>query len=52
MEEYGANPERAGRFTRFPLTIGCVDLSDPDARLDAMDKMGIDEFLRKTGYRF
>ena len=42
MEEYGANPERAGRFTRFPLTIGCVDLSDPNARLDAMDKMGID----------
>ena len=42
MEEYGANPDRAGRFTRFPLSIGCVDLSNPEARLDAMDKMGID----------
>ena len=42
MEEYGANPQRAGRFTSFPVSIGALDLSDPAARLNAMDQMGID----------
>ncbi len=42
MEEYGANPQRAGRFTSFPVSTGALDLSDPPARLDAMDRMGID----------
>ena len=42
MEEYGAKPDRAGRFRKFPVSIGCLDLSDPTARLAAMDKMDID----------
>ena len=42
MEEYGAEPERAGDFSGAPQRIGVVDLSDPDARIGALDTMGID----------
>ena len=42
MEEYGADPQRASRFTAFPISIGCSDLSDPAARVDVLDKLGID----------
>ncbi|MBM3488472.1 MAG: hypothetical protein FJX67_17890 [Alphaproteobacteria bacterium] len=42
MEAYGARPDRAGDFTAFGLPIGCVTLTDPAARLAAMDRMGID----------
>ena len=46
MEEYGAKPDRAGDFSGVPQPIGVVDLSDPDARIRALDDMGIDvQFL-------
>ena len=46
MEEYGAKPDRAGDFSGEPQPIGVVDLSDPDARVRALDDMGIDvQFL-------
>ncbi len=42
MTEYGADPIAAGDFAGEPHPIGVVDLSDPDARVAAMDDMGID----------
>jgi predicted TIM-barrel fold metal-dependent hydrolase len=46
MEEYGAKPDRAGDFSGVPQPIGVVDLSNPEARLRALDDMGIDvQFL-------
>ena len=46
MEEYGTKPDRAGDFSGEPQPIGVVDLSDPDARVRALDDMGIDvQFL-------
>jgi len=46
MEEYGATPDKAGDFSGLPQPIGVVDLSDPEARVKAMDGMGIDiQFL-------
>lgn len=42
MVEYGAAPDKAGDFNGVPQPIGVVDLSDPAARLRAMDEMGID----------
>ena len=42
MEEYGARPDHAGDFSGIPQPIGVVDLSAPDARVAALDKMGID----------
>ena len=42
MEEYGAKPDRAGDFSGEPQPIGVVDLSDPAARVGALDDMGID----------
>ena len=42
MEEFGATPDRAGDFSGIPQPIGVVDLSDPAARVAALDNMGID----------
>lgn len=42
MQEYGADPERAGDFSGTAQPIGVVDLSDPPARVAALDAMGID----------
>jgi hypothetical protein len=42
MEDYGATPDRAGDFSGLPQPIGVVDLSDPQARVAALDTMGID----------
>jgi predicted TIM-barrel fold metal-dependent hydrolase len=42
LEEYGADPKSAGDFTAFPMSIGCATLEDVPARLEAIDKLGID----------
>lgn len=42
LEEYGADPKRAGQFTAFPMSAGCATLEDVPARLDALDQLGID----------
>ena len=40
MVEYGAKPDNAGDFNAEGLSIGCVTLGDPEARIKVMDRMG------------
>ena len=40
MVEYGAKADNAGDFNAEGLSIGCVTLADPVARLKEMDKLG------------
>lgn len=42
MVDYGADPLLAGDFAGEPHPIGVVDMTDPDARVKAMEEMGID----------
>ncbi|MBI2369542.1 MAG: amidohydrolase family protein [Deltaproteobacteria bacterium] len=45
LEEFGASPDGPGPAAGtidFPIPIGSLDLSDPQARLHNLDRMGID----------